>query len=229
MRLFKNRLQAATELASDLAYLKAEQPVVLALSNDGVPIAAVIAESLDAPLDILLIARLFAPGLVDQTVAAVDEHGRISMIQSAARWHHVTAQQLIAPARAAFAALQHRRARFRAILPETDVRGRSVIIVDQGVETGATMLAAIASVRDRGARQVVVAAPAGYGKAAWQLRDAADTVVIPHAPSQFKGIEDCYEEFGEITDREVEATLSRWSAARPQDHPGVRTLVHLFG
>src|SRR5262245_12837427 len=117
MRLFKNRLQAAAELASDLSYLKPETPVVLALPNNGVPIAAVIAERLDAPLDILLIARLAAPGHAGQIVAAVDEHGRISLIQSAARWHHVTAQQLIGPARAAFAELQHRRARFRAILP----------------------------------------------------------------------------------------------------------------
>ncbi len=225
MRLFKNRLQAANELASDLAYLKPEQPVVLGLPNHGVPIAAVIAEHLDAPLDILLIARLFAPGHAGQVVGAVDEHGRISMIQGAARWQHVTAQQLIAPARAAFAELQQRRARYRAVLPETELRGRIVIIVDEGVRTGATMLAAIASVRDRGARQVIVAAPAGYGKAAWQLRETADTVVIPHTPAQFKGIEHCYEVFDEVLDRDVEAILGRWSAARPHDHPGVRTLV----
>jgi putative phosphoribosyl transferase len=225
MRLFKNRLQAASELASDLAYLKEQQPVVLALPNDGVPIAAVIAERLDAPLDILLIARLAAPGHGGAVVGAVDEHGRISMIQGAARWQHVTAQQLIAPARAAFAELQHRRARYRAILAETELRGRVVVIVDQGVRTGTTMLAAVASVRDRGARHVVVAAPAGYGKAAWQLRETADTVVIPHTPSQLKGIEHCYEALDEVTDQGVEQVLARWAAARPHHHPGVRTLV----
>ncbi len=132
---------------------------------------------------------------------------------------------MVAPARTAFAELQRRRARFRAILPETDVRGRAVVIVDQGVETGATMLAAIASVRDRGARKVVVAAPAGSGKAAWQLHETADTVVIPHAPSQFKGVEKFYKEQEEISDRHVEVLLQRWAASRPEQHPGVKTIV----
>ena len=225
MRLFKSREEAAKELANKLAFIRHEQPLVLGVPNYGVPIAADIAEDLDAPLDILLIAKLSAPNLPEQVVGAVDEHGRISMIQSAARWHHLTAQQMIAPAREAFARLQRRRARFRSVLPETDVRDRAVIVVDHGVETGASMLAAIASLRDRGARKVIVAAPAGCGKATWQLHEMADTVVIPHSPSRFKGIERFYEEFTDVTDREVEAILGRWAASRAEDHPGVKTLV----
>ena len=225
MRLFKNRVDAANELAHHLAYLKDSQPLVLGIPNSGLPIAAVIAESLNAPLDILLIAKLTAPRLPGQVVGAVDEHGRISMIQSAARWHHLTAKQMIAPARAAFAELQARRARFRAVLPETSVRGKTVVVVDHGVETGATMLAAIASVRDRGARKVVTAAPAGCGKATWQLHETADSVVIPHTPSTFKGIEHFYKDFRDVHDREVETILQRWAAARPEHHAGVRTIV----
>ena len=149
MRLFKNRIEAAHELARDLQFLKQEDPLILGIPNGGVEIAAVVAERLDAALDILLIQKLSAPGQPNQIVGVVDEHGRISMIQTAARWHHLTSQEMIAPARMVFDQLQRRRARFRAILPETDVRGRTVILVDHGVETGATMLAAIASVRDR--------------------------------------------------------------------------------
>ena len=167
MSLFANRHEAARQLAANLSFLKDDNPLVLGLPNYGVPIAAVVAEELDAVLDIILIAKLSRPDHPNQTVAAVDEHGRISMIQSAARLYHVTAQEMIGPARAAFTELQRRRARFRAVLPETNVRGRTVIIVDHGVETGATMLAAIASVRDRGARRVIAAAPAGSGKATW--------------------------------------------------------------
>ncbi len=225
MRLFKNRVEAARELAGDLAFLEPEGPVVLGIPNYGVPIAEVVAETLDAPLDILLIAKLSAPQQPEQVVGAVDEHGRISMIQSAARWHHLTASQMIAPARDAFIELQRRRARFRGVLPETDVRGRAVIIVDHGVETGATMLAAIASVRDRGAQKVITAAPAGAGKATWQLHETADIVVIPHAPSGFAGIEHFYEDAGAVSDEEVETILKRWADARPEHHPGVRTLV----
>ncbi|MHC4416862.1 MAG: phosphoribosyltransferase family protein [Planctomycetota bacterium] len=225
MRLFKNRLEAARELSGALGFLKSQDPLILGVPNYGVPIAAAIAQTLDAPLDILLIAKLTAPQPAGQVVGAVDEHGRISMIQSAARWHHLTAKQMIGPARDAFADLQRRRARFRAVLPESEVRGRSVIVVDHGVETGATMLAAIASLRDRGADKVTVAAPAGCGKATWQLHETADTVVIPHAPSRFKGVSHFYEDFGEVTDREVEQILQKWASERPEEHPGVKTLV----
>jgi dienelactone hydrolase len=131
---------------------------------------------------------------------------------------------MIGPAREAFADLQRRRARFRAILPETEVRGRTVIVVDHGVETGATMLAAISSLRDRGAGKVIVAAPAGSGKATWQLHETADTVVIPHTPSRFKGIEHFYEDFSEVTDREVEQILKKWFRDRPGQLPSVKTI-----
>ncbi len=225
MSLFENRQAAANELAQKLSFVRNENPIVLGLPNEGVPMAATIAHSLDAALDILLIAKLSMPDRPKQIVGAVDEHGRISMIQSAARLYHVTAQELIAPAREAFTDLQRRRARFRAVLPETNVRGRTVIVVDQGVETGATMLGAIASVRDRGARRVIVAAPAGTGKGTWQLHETADDVVIPHQPSRFNGIEHFYHTFEEVSDREVEATLQRWAAGRPEQHPGVKTLV----
>src|SRR5689334_13127041 len=87
MRLFKNRIEAANELAQHLAYLKSEKPIVLGMANGGVPIADVIAHQLEAPMDVLLIERLSAPGAPNQSVGAVDEHGRISMIQSTARWH----------------------------------------------------------------------------------------------------------------------------------------------
>jgi putative phosphoribosyl transferase len=224
MRLFKNRLEAAKELAGALAPYKAENPVVMGVPNYGVPIAAAIAQELDAPLDIILISKLTAPQPPGQVVGAVDEHGRISMIQAAARWHHLTAKQMVGPAREAFVDLQRRRARFRAMLPESEVRGRSVIVVDHGVETGATMLAAISSLRDRGAGKVIVAAPAGSGKATWQLHETADSVVIPHSPSRFKGVEHFYEDFSDVTDRDVEQIIKGWFRDRPGQLPAVKTI-----
>jgi putative phosphoribosyl transferase len=225
MALFKNRQEAAAELTKSLTYLKEENPLILCVPNSGVPIAAAVAETLEAPLDILLIAKLTAPGTPHDVVGAVDEHGRISMIETAARWHQLTAKQMVAPAREAFTEIQHRRARLRAILPESDVRGRTVIVVDHGVETGATMLAAVASLRDRGAAQIIAAAPAGGEKATWQLHEAADKVVIPHTPSADKGIAEFYEEFVEIPDRDVEQILQRWSGTRAKEEADIRTLV----
>ncbi|MHC4220072.1 MAG: alpha/beta fold hydrolase, partial [Planctomycetota bacterium] len=225
MRLFKNRLEAAAELANALSFLKGQDPLILGVPNYGVPIAAAIAQTLDAPLDILLIAKLTAPQTPGQVVGAVDEHGRISMIQAAARWHHLTAKQMIGPAREAFKDLSRRRARFRAVLSESEVRGRAVVVVDHGVETGTTMLAAISSLRDRGAGRVIVAAPAGCDKATWQLHETADTVVIPHSPSRFKGVSHFYQDFGDVTDREVEQILQQWSSERPGQDQGIQTYV----
>jgi putative phosphoribosyl transferase len=113
----------------------------------------------------------------------------------------------------------------RAILPEMDVQNRTVVVVGQGVASGAKMLGAVAAMRDRGARKVVVAAPAGSGEAAWQLNEAADLVVIPHRPARFKGIEQFYEDFTPVTDELVLAIIERWVKTRPQQQPGVKTLV----
>jgi putative phosphoribosyl transferase len=225
MRLFHNRREAAHELARHLSFLKNEDPIVLGLVSGGVPIAEIIAQALEASLDLLIIARLCAPKQPDHVVGAVDEHGRISMIKSTARWHQLTSQQMVAPAREVFRQVQRRRSRMRAILPEMDVRDRTVVIVGQGVATGAKMLGAIASVRDRGARKVVAAAPAGSGEAAWQLHDAADLVVIPHRPAKFTSVADFYTEFSPVTDEMVKAIIERWVKTRPQQQPGVKTLA----
>lgn len=226
-RLFVNRKAAADELADNLEFLRAEKPVVLGLMNGGVIVAEVVAAHLNAPLDVMLIERLHAPKNPGHIVGVVDEHGRISMIESTARWHHLTSQQMVEPARAAFKDLQKRRARIRELLPELDVRNRTVILVDEGVDTGARMLGAIASVRDRGAKKVAVAAPAGASRATWQLRDTADVVVIPHRPNKYKGVDHFYESFPSISDDTVLALIERHITERPEHVPaGVRT-IHL--
>lgn len=225
MRLFKNRIEAARELAQHLSFLKHDRPIVLGLANGGVPLADVIARELDAPLDIMLLEKLFAPNAPSQVVGAVDEHGRISMIQNTARWHHITSQQLVEPARESFRLLQHRHSQLRAVLPQLEVRGRTVIIIGQGVDTGAKMLGAIASLKDRGAGKIVAAAPAGTSQATWQLHEAAEVVVIPHRPAKFRGIESFYEDFTDVTDEAVVRIAERWMSDRPHNHQDIHTII----
>lgn len=225
MRLFKDRRAAAVELSRHLSFLQNDSPIVLGLVYGGVPMAEIIAQTLGATPDVLLIERLRAPKNPDHIVGAVDEHGRISMIKSTARWHHLTSQQMVEPAREVFRELQRLRGRIRSVLPEFDVRGRTVILVSQGVASGAKMLGAVASVRDRGARKVVVAAPAGSGKAAWQLHDAADVVVIPHRPAKFQSVEDFYEDNTPVTDEMLLAIAESWAKRRPQSQPDVHTIL----
>ena len=225
MHLFHNRREAAHELARHLLFLKSENPIVLGLANGGVPIAEVIAQALDAPLDILIIERLHAPGRPNQIVGAFDEHGGVSAIRSTARWHDMTWQHMVQPARESYSNLQPRISKFRQILPEIDVRDRTVIVVSQGVLTGAKMLGALASLRDRNARKIVVAAPAGAEKAAWQFHDAADLVIIPHRPSRFDSVADIYREYSQVSDEFVETILQRWVQSRPQHQPIIKTLA----
>jgi len=223
MPLFRNRIAGGEDLATKLAFLATEQPIVLGLGNGGAQVAEVVARELDAPLDILLIDRLCAPNARNHVVGAVDEHGRISMIKSTARWHHLSSQQMIEPAREAFIELQRRRSRIRRVLPELEVRGRTVIIVSEGIDTGATMLGALASVRDRGAKKIIAAAPAGHSKGTWQLHELADMVVIPHQPGMYESVSGFYQNFPKVTDEMLLASLERWVSSRKTDQPGVRT------
>ncbi|MCZ6835889.1 MAG: alpha/beta fold hydrolase [Planctomycetota bacterium] len=218
-------MTAATELAENLEFVKPENPLILGLVNGGVIIAEIVARHLNAPLDVMLIEKLPAPNPPHHIVGVVDEHGRISMIESTARWHHLTSQQMVEPARKVFEALQKKRIRIREILPEIEVRGRTVVLVDEGIDTGARMLGAIASVRDRGARKVVVAAPAGASRATWHLRDTSDAVVIPHRPNKYKGIAHFYQSFPPISDESVLSLIERHIAERPEHKPaGVKTI-----
>lgn len=223
MPLFRNRRHAGEELADNLAFLKDEKPIVLGIATGGVPLAEIVAARLEAPLDVLLLERLHAPKS-DHIVGAVDEHGRISMIQATARWHHLTTQKMIEPARDVFRELQKRRDRVRAILPELDVRGRTVIVVSQGVGVGAKMLGAIASLKDRGAKKVIAAAPGGDPKSTWALNDMADLVIVPRQPTRFKGVEHMYENYTEMTDDMMIAMIERWATARPASDHRITTI-----
>lgn len=226
MRLFKNRLQAAEELSEDLAYLKDADPVILALANGGVPLGDIIARNLGRPLDVLLIERLTVPRYPGRVVGAVDEHGRISVVHGGTRWHNLTEADLVEPAHGVLPELQRRHNAVRAILPEMDVRNRAVIIVDDGIDSGARMMGAIAAVKNRGVSRTIVAAPAGATEGTWQLHALANDVVIPHRPTKFSGIEHFYEEFTEVTDQMMLATLAGWVRDfHPQDHGNVKTVA----
>lgn len=225
MRLFENRRNAAENLSENLEFLREESPIVVGLMNGGVIIADIVAKYLDAPLDVMLIEKLSAPKIPEHVVGVVDEHGRISMIESMARWHHLTSQKMVEPARIVFEGLQKRRARIREIMPVREVRRRTVIIVDEGIDKGARMLGAISSMRDRGASKIVVAAPAGASNASWQLSETADLVVIPHQPSKYKGVDHFYRHFPAISDETVYAIIERQVAERPEhEQSGVKTI-----
>lgn len=228
MRMFRDREHAAGQLADSVAYLKDEDPIVVGIPNEGIPIAEAVAARLQAPLDLVLMEKLASPRSPKRIVGAVDEHGRISVIKSSARWHHVGSEQLIGEAREKFRELQSRRARFRSVLPELPVRGRTVIVVSECVTTGAVMLGAISSLRDRGARTIVAAAPAGREDAIWPLHENADAVIIPHKPAKFRSVDKLFETYQPVPDARVEAILQRHIEERDIPAPIVHTRMTNF-
>jgi len=229
MRMFADREDAARQLTDALEFLEGTPNViVLAIPNGGVPVAAHVAERLKAPLDVLLISRLFAPKHPEHVVGAVDEHGRISLIEQTARWHHLTTQQMIGPAREAFREMQRQRARVRSVAPELEVRDRTVIVVNDGVSTGALMMAAVRSVRDRGAAKVIAAAPGGADIAVRALRDSAHMVVIPSMPAAFRTVAGMYRDFPAVSDEAVLSILARHMSEQRVEPPRVRTIPARF-
>jgi putative phosphoribosyl transferase len=226
MRLFANRMQAAQELSQHLSFLKDEHPVVIGLANGGVLMGDIVASSLQAPLDVMIIEKLVTPQSPGQCVGVVDEHGRVSLLEGSSRWHHLTHDDLTALARVAFPEVHRRHNAIRAILPETEIRGRNVILVDDGVASGAKMLGAVAAAKERGAARITAAAPAGASKGTWQLHACASQVVIPHRPTKFEDVSHFYEDFSEVTDQMVVAILQGWvNDHHPQDHGGIKTVA----
>lgn len=226
MRLFKNRMHAAQELSENLIFLRDEKPIVIAIANGGVPIGDIVARELGAQFDVLVIEKLYVPEHPGQCVGAIDEHGRVCVVHGATRWHNLTENDLVEPAQGVFPEVQRRHTAIRTLLPEIEVRGRTVIIVDEGVASGAKMLGAITAIKERGAAKVIVAAPAGASQGTWQLHALANQVVIAHNPAKFKGIEGFYEDFSDVTDAMVHAILEGWVRDfHPQDHGGVKTVV----
>jgi len=222
---FHDRIEAAHELARDLLFLKTEDPIVLGIANPGVVVAEIVAQAINAPLDVMLIDRIAAPDDPTRIVGAVDEHGRTTSILPRARWQEGIGLEIIEPARKIYQSIRHRRARLRAVLPELDVTHRTVVIVDHGITTGAKMLAAVTSLIDRDARKIVAAAPVAEEGITNRLREIADLLVVPRRLPALDLVADAYENFPEIPDDHVQGLVERWVRARPYQRQGVTTLA----
>jgi putative phosphoribosyl transferase len=194
--------------AALLAYRDREDVLVLGLARGGVPVAAEIAEALNAPLDVMLVRKLAAPGQPELAIGAIAAGGVIVVNES------------ILSAAADAAELQTEILRQRAELARRDdlyrngrlpleIAGRIVILVDDGAATGATMLAAIRAARKHDARRIVAAVPVASSDALRALRAEADEVSCLLAPTLFRSVGDWYQCFEQTTDAEVSTLLSR--------------------
>jgi predicted phosphoribosyltransferase len=203
---FTNRERAAILLAGRLVVYRSQHPLVLAVPRGAVPMARIIADTLGGDLDAVLVRKLRAPGQPELAIGAVDEAGAILK----GRYFDIASDEyLLEEVRTQREILRKRRELYTRARPAVDPAGRLVILVDDGIATGSSMLAAIGSVRAREPRKLVVAiavAPSGSLADIWA---AADEVVCLYSPEAFHAVGQFFEDFSEVTDDMVVAALAR--------------------
>jgi putative phosphoribosyl transferase len=218
--VFANRVAAGRALAEALAAQRPAEPLqILALPRGGVPVACEVARMLDAPLDVLIVRKIGMPGQPELAIGAIAIGGvvlRNDQLPHGLVGEH-TFQQLVERERTELA---RRERTYRAGLPPLDLQNRTAVLVDDGLATGATMLAAIRAARGAGAKSVVVAVPVASTEADLLVRAAADQTVVLLKPEYLQAIGLYYEQFPQLEDSEVIELLDsfRMPAARRDTH-----------
>jgi len=208
---FVDRHDAGRRLAAELLPHAKDRPVVVALPRGGVPIAVEVARALDAPLDVLAVRKLGAPGNPELGVGAVAEDGTGVLDRRSAGALGMTAELLEATLARESEELRRRVERYRDGRAPIPVDGRTVIVVDDGLATGLTDLAALRALRKRGARRIVVAAPVGSPESVSMLSEEADEVLCLVVPQRLFGVGMWYADFSAVSDEEVLALLAESS------------------
>jgi putative phosphoribosyl transferase len=206
---FRDRAEAGAALGSTLRdRLGTRGVVVLGLPRGGVPVAAQVAEALEAPLDVFVVRKLGAPGHPELAVGAIAAGG-VRVLNSAVVSHlQVDDDALDRVTRQELAELQRRETLYRGDRPAVALAGRTAVVVDDGLATGATMLAAVAALRAAAPDRVVVAVPVGAPDACRRVAGVADDVVCLHAPRRFGAVGAFYRDFRQTSDAEVQRLLS---------------------
>ncbi|KOU32636.1 phosphoribosyl transferase [Streptomyces sp. WM6373] len=206
---FTDRADAGEQLAEALRPLEGEHPVVLGLPRGGVPVAFPVARALGAPLDVIVVRKLGVPSHRELGFGAIGEGGVRVISEDIVRIGRVTREDLAAVEHAEEAELARQARRFRGDRPRVALGGRTVIVVDDGIATGATAAAACEVVRAQGAARVVLAVPVAPPDAVARLRGAADEVVCLSAPPAFRAVGEWYRDFSQTPDEEVVSLLAR--------------------
>ncbi len=206
---FADREDAGTQLAQRLEHLRGHDVVVLGLTRGGVPVAARVARALDAPLDIIVVRKLGAPGQPELAMGAIGEDGVRVVEDDVLSRLAPNAGELAEVEQAERAELDRQRSRLRQGRPGIRLTGRTAVVVDDGVATGASARAACQVARVRGAVRVLLAVPVAATSVVPVLRDAADEVVCVTASDRLAAISAWYDDFEQVGDDQVTDLLSR--------------------
>ena len=209
--MFQNRQEAGRALAKRLGPLDPATTVILALPRGGVPVAAEICKATKAPLDLALVRKVGAPGHGELAVGAIAYGPELILVTNydVAASFDLSDRDVRMLARREHEELERRHTLYLGSQPVLDLTGKTAVLVDDGIATGATMRAAIKAVRARNARRVVVAVAVAPRSTISELQGEADEVVCLEMPEPFWAVGQHYAEFPQVTDAEVIAALAR--------------------
>jgi putative phosphoribosyl transferase len=218
---FRDRAEAGRKLAVALAGYKEREPVILALPRGGVAVAAEVAAALDAPLDLILVRKIGVPFQPELAMGAVVDGGSPIIVRNEDVIGHAAIGEadFKAVCDAEFAEIERRRKLYLGTRERADIAGRTAIVIDDGVATGATTRAALRATRLRNPQRLVLAVPVAPTESLAELRHEADDVVCLHDQEPFGAIGFFYRDFRQVSDEQVIEMLRRFPARKPGESP----------
>ena len=215
--LFTDRADAGKKLARRLLQLKDKKPVVLALPRGGVPVAFEVAKALGAPLDLVLVRKIGVPFQEEYALGAIADGGEPELVidENIRRSLNIPEDYVERAKAEALEEIERRRRVYLGKRAPVEVAGRTAIIVDDGIATGATMRAALRAVRRRDPAWLVLAVPVAPPESLRRLAEEADETICLHQPEYFAAVGQFYQDFGQTQDDEVIALLAQAERSAP--------------
>jgi putative phosphoribosyl transferase len=206
--IFENRAAAARQLAAALSQYRDKNPLVLAIPRGAVPMAKIIADELNGEFDVVLVRKLGAPGNPEFAIGSVDETGSVYLADYAERVG-ADKEYVKREVNRQLEAIRKRRSEYTPVRPPIDPAGRIVIVVDDGLATGSTMISALHALRSKNPAELICAVPVAPPETAEKVGEGADRVVCLSTPLHFSAVAQFYRDFQQVTDEEVIALLSK--------------------
>ena len=207
--MFKNREDAAKKLAKKLEWLKKENPIILAIPRGGVITGNVIASELGAKLDIIVSRKIGAPDNPEFAIGAVMHDGSYFPNERNIIMLNVPQNYINQEIAVQMKEIDRRLVRFRGS-KEYNLEGRTVVLVDDGIATGATMLVAALWVKKQKPKELIIALPVGPKETINMLSEVADKIIVLHLPYLFNAVGEFYQEFNQVDDYEVQEIMSKY-------------------
>jgi putative phosphoribosyl transferase len=218
---FINRFDAGRKLAAALKVYKDQHPAILALPRGGVPVASEVAAALEAPLDLILVRKIGVPFQPELAMGAVVDGSAPIVVRNEdiIRYTRIGEDEFQAVCDRELAEIERRRERYLGQRPRVEIAGRTAIVIDDGIATGATVRAALRAIRARNPRKLVLAVPVAPTETIAALRAEADDVVCLEDHEFFGAIGFYYADFSQVSDREVIDILARFPVRNPAQQP----------